>query len=100
MTDRARNWIATADAGELPERSWSGPVSVDILLTVAELEGIDPAELPPLRDVIDVDAIDALFDSGDRGTSRGPGHVSFRYMEYSITVYHDGEFVVRPLVDP
>lgn len=99
MTDRSRHWIATADASGVPNGSWDGPVSVDVLTAVADLEGVNPADLPPLRDVVDVDAIDALFDSRDDAASRGPGYVSFRYEGYSITIYHDGEFVVRAITE-
>lgn len=95
MTDRSRHWIATADASGIPNGPWDGPVGVDVLTAVADLESVHPADSPPLRAVVDVDAIDALFNSRDNAASRGPGHVSFQYERYSITIYHDAEFVVR-----
>lgn len=60
-------------------------LSEAILQEVAECEEVPPEELnPPLYDVIDPDAIDAIFQ-GDTG------HVSFEHQGYFVTVSHSGD---------
>jgi len=36
-----------------------------IVLELSEVTGIDPLDLPPLYDAVDVDAMQQLFDRGD-----------------------------------
>lgn len=51
-----------------------------VLAAVADRADADPADLPPLYDAIDPDALDALFGEGR------PGRVSFPYAGYEVTV--------------
>lgn len=65
------------------------PLSQAIIAAVAEEEGVDPTELPPLYRVIDTDALDSLFRT-DRESGRSEGRVVFPYRGYEITVYSTG----------
>lgn len=64
-------------------------ITTKITETVAEAEGIDPIDLPPLYSVVDPDALEALFqprtELGDP-TAR----VVFTYNGYEVTVDADG----------
>lgn len=69
-------------------RSRSRP-STSVIEAVAEAKGVAAVDLPPLHDVVDPDALDALFD--DRFT----GTVAFRYEDRRVTVYADGEVSIE-----
>ncbi|MFC7018883.1 MULTISPECIES: HalOD1 output domain-containing protein [Haloarcula] len=56
---------------------------------VAEAAGTAPTALPSLTDVVDPDALDALF-AGDRAN----GEVTFRYAGYRVTVSADRRVTV------
>lgn len=72
---------------------------VAITKTIAAKRGVDPMDLPPLNDYVDVDALASLFPTGtDSETSYG--HVRFETANYEVCVYHDGTFDVRPLDEP
>ncbi|SFC40622.1 hypothetical protein SAMN05444422_10814 [Halobiforma haloterrestris] len=64
-----------------------------IVTAVATLEDADPAELPPLFDAVDPDALTAVFSTTESGTTR-TGRVEFPYAGYRITVEFDDEPVV------
>lgn len=51
-----------------------------IILGIAERKDVDQADLPPLYDVVDPDALDAIVD--DENSCR----VSFEYAGYEVTV--------------
>lgn len=75
--------------------SSSSPVTTVVEL-VADREGTDPMELrPPLYDVIDPEALNALFAPTSRGRLRESGQVSFEYLGYDVTVRGDGDVSVR-----
>lgn len=74
------------------------PVSVKVVREVADREGTDPTELrPPLHAVVDTDALDALFRSGE-GTTRTEGTVEFTYKGYPVTVDSSGTVTVTEQV--
>lgn len=64
-----------------------------IVTAVAALEDTDPAELPPLFDAVDPDALTAVFSTTGSGTIR-TGRVEFPYAGYWITVEFDDGAVV------
>lgn len=53
---------------------------------VAEKEGIDPLELPPVYEVIDVTALNRLISSADDSVE-----VEFTYTGHEVTVSGNGE---------
>lgn len=65
-----------------------------IIKAVAAATETAPAELPPLADAVDPDALDALF--AGRQTS---GRVSFLYADRSVTIATDGTVTVSPSGD-
>jgi hypothetical protein len=73
------------------------PASTRVVRAVAEREGIDPVRLdPPLHDVVDPDALDALF--AGRATA---GVVEFTYRGHAVRVDGDGGVQVgEPERDP
>lgn len=67
--------------------------SLAIIEFISGLEETDPIELtPPLHDVIDPDAIDALFDSFNE-SPQAQKSLSFTYQGYEVTVRNDGQVV-------
>jgi len=73
---------------------------------VAARERVDPVELPPLYDVVDTDALNALFDRGDddradeRNTNEGSAdrlRVTLQYQGYDVDI-RDGQVEVAPMV--
>ncbi|MDS0477048.1 HalOD1 output domain-containing protein [Natrinema sp. 1APR25-10V2] len=58
-------------------------VSLSVVQQVAARENVDPVELtPPLHDVIETDALDALFSTSDGSD----GELVFRYLGYTVRV--------------
>lgn len=64
-------------------------LSEAVVKAVAREEGVDAENLEPLYEVIDGDALDALF----RG---GQGQVTFRYAGYEVTVDQLGTVSLTP----
>ena len=59
--------------------------SMSVVEAVAQQSGVDATELPPLHDVVDPDALDALFRSTGRNPERDV-QVSFDYDRYTVTI--------------
>ncbi|SEW14210.1 HalOD1 output domain-containing protein [Natrinema salifodinae] len=65
-------------------------VSIRVVETVAAADGIDPLDVsPPLHDVIDPSALDALFEPTQAGHRPG-GTVTFAYRGHWVRVESDG----------
>jgi hypothetical protein len=61
------------------------PLSRAVVEAVAARDGIDPVDVEtPLYEVVDPDALDALFDGR-------AGEVTFEYSGYRVTVTESGE---------
>lgn len=77
-------------------RSPSGPaiepLAVAVVEAVAERAGVDATDLDrPLYDVIDPDALEALFPRDASGRPECRGHVSFPYGDLLVEVTSDRE---------
>lgn len=77
-------------------------VSFDVIAAVAEREGVDPLDLEPpeyeaLYDVINPEALDALFATRENGQQRPTGRVEFPFCGYRVVVTSDGEVEVSDL---
>ena len=73
------------------------PVSTAVVRAVAALEDREPDSLRPLADVLDPEALDALFETKPDGKPRAGGHLSFVYSTCRVTV-DNGEYLsVQPL---
>lgn len=69
-------------------------LSTGIVETVAEAVGVDPTGLrTPLYEVLDPDALDALFRTAD-------GAVTFEYLDYEVTAHATGEIDLELLQRP
>ena len=91
-------------SGESPGRDrvtaefdWAGdrPASIVVLETLAEAADRDVESFEPLYDVIDVDALDALFQPRESGQTRGEGRVSFQVEDYFVSLHSDGLIAVE-----
>jgi len=91
-TDTARV-VRSREGDEAPSES--------VIRAVSEATGTDPLQMPRLGDVVDPDALDALFlaDSSwtdDSRDSTPAGTVTFRFSGCDVTVHADGRTVVSP----
>lgn len=57
-----------------------------VIDAVTAVSGDDPTEIPPLYDVIDPDALDALFPADDERTTDSERRVEFTYDGYRVIV--------------
>jgi hypothetical protein len=78
----------------------SESASSRVVVAVAEATGTDPAELPPLYEVIDPDALDAVFGAGVDGTGgdrqwEDDRELRFSYAGREVSVRSD-EVTVGP----
>ncbi|ELY36495.1 HalOD1 output domain-containing protein [Natronorubrum tibetense] len=81
------------------DRPASPSVTETIVDAVSEAEDCDPLTLPPLWNVIDPEALDALFEPTRGGQPRA-GRVSFAYVGYEITVDVTTETTVTVSIEP
>lgn len=74
------------------------PLAVAVVEAVAERAGVDATDLDrPLYDVIDPDALEALFPRDASGRPGCRGHVSFAYGDVQVEVTSDRQVrVVGP----
>lgn len=70
------------------------PISTIVIRSVASLKGVKPTDIEPLHDVIDPDALNALFQPGSEEFSERRASVSFPLEGYEVTVYAEGEIVI------
>ncbi|MEF8780609.1 MAG: HalOD1 output domain-containing protein [Haloferacaceae archaeon] len=75
------------------------PVSTAVVCAVSAVEGRDPQSLRPLSEVLDPDALDALFGSRGDGISRLGGRLTFVYSRCRVTV-DNGEYLTLYPIDP
>jgi hypothetical protein len=64
--------------------------SAVVVKAVAAVDDRGVGELDPLFDVVDPEALDALFEPTRRGGQRDAGTVAFPYHGYEIRVRADG----------
>ena len=85
---------------EMPAAARSQPLSTEIVVKVAEQEGVDPCELDqPLYNVVNPDSLEALFAPTSNAAVRADGYLEFTYYGYDITVKSDGHVDVSPSED-
>lgn len=73
------------------------PVSTAVVRAVSAVEGRDPQSLPPLVDVLNTDALDALFAPRYDGSARTGGRLSFVYSNCRLTVDNGEYLTLHPL---
>lgn len=57
---------------------------------LATAEGIDQADLDPIFNSVEPDALDAIFQNLSNGPARDEGKVEFTHEGYTVTVHADG----------
>lgn len=87
---------AEADA-YYAEHDWDGDTSLSVTLVaaLAEIADADPTDLEPLGTYIDPDALDGLFRPRPGSQRTDAGRLELTFDGYRVTVYADGEIVVR-----
>lgn len=68
-----------------------------VIAAVADAANVDPAEMDPLADFVDPDALDALFADRYDGTPRIGGSTRFPFSGYEVSVT-DGQYVTLSAV--
>lgn len=71
-------------------------LSTLVVHALADVEGIDPAEIEPLNDVVDPDAMDDIFRPNRDGTPREGGQLSFAISGHRVVVHSVGRIEVVP----
>ena len=71
-------------------------VSEELLLAVAAVTDTDPAELDVLADVVDPEALDAIFPADDGDPFDVAGSVTFDYEGCRIQIRRDGTITITP----
>lgn len=74
-------------------------ISMAVVRAVSAIEGKEPCSIGPLAEVIDPDALDALFARRPNGKPRIGGRISFVYSQSHVTV-EAGEYLSVELVGP
>lgn len=69
----------------------------EVVLAVADAKGVSPVALPPLNDVLDPDAFDAIINSFDEEAPWDHGRVTFTYSGYTVVVNGDREVSITEL---
>ena len=83
---------------EAERRAGAESFSYTVVESVARHKGTEEIELdPPLYEVLDPDALDALFTG--RGETRCPGRISFEYSGCTVTVSSTGHVLVEDAED-
>lgn len=65
-----------------------------IVFAVAAVTGKPPAEVEPLYNVIDPDALSVLFSPISDENPRSDGAVSFTFEDQAVTVHASGEIII------
>lgn len=86
--------MVDSDARRQPDRQLRP--SQRVIAEIAQQNAVAPTDLPPLHDVIDPDALDALFEPTP-DTGRMTGEVSFEYGGYDVIVYAHGYVDTTPI---
>ena len=72
-------------------------VSTAVVRAVSAVEGREPGSIGPLADVLDPDALDALFESRDTDQPRIGGRLSFVFSGCRVTVENGEYLTIEPL---
>ena len=69
-------------------------VSDEVVSAVAAEKGVDPMELTPLYEVVDPDALDAIYRSDGFGRAGPPVRVEFTYSGCDVVIDGDASVTV------
>lgn len=74
-------------------------VSTAVIRAVSAARGLERCTLRPLADVLDPDALNALFDAKADGTTRVGGRLDFVYAACRVTVDNGEYLTLEPVGD-
>lgn len=77
---------ATERGADEPATSPEPSVSMRVIRNVAEVDDVDPVELPPLYEVVDADLLDGLVASTPDRADAPSLSVTFEYCGYTVTI--------------
>lgn len=97
MTENNRETAVERGEQNREQAEWTHdlPPSIAVVEAVARSRNCDPRELESLDDIVDTDALNALFTPRYDGSPRGSGSLSFPYEQRDVTVFSDGRIVVE-----
>jgi len=70
-------------------------MTVAVAEAVSSFEDCDPTALPPLHDVVDTDALNAMFDTERAVSDDRSCGVSFWFSDSHVTIENVGRIVVE-----
>jgi len=70
-------------------------IIVAVVEAVSSFENSSPTSLPPLYDVVDTDALNALFETGSDATSDHGVSISFVFSDSHVTIESGEQIVVE-----
>lgn len=70
-----------------------------VVTAVATAADTDPLELPPLRSVLDPDALNGFFASSTYERDHDESAITFEYADHVVTVNGHGTVLVEPSED-
>lgn len=71
-------------------------LSTVLVQALADVKGVDPIEIPRLNDVVDPDAMNAIFRAKPDGTPREGGRLAFTLSGAEVVVHGDGRIQITP----
>jgi len=81
--------------------SMRSSTSVFVAKQMAKYKKTSPEELTPLAEVVDADAVDALFGgSGQRESTFDEGELTFRWEDTLVTIRTDSTVEIKPVPEP
>ena len=101
MSDDNRNarsslkYDAATDTYRVEYSDGTDPPSSVVVESIASITDRDRFDLDPLYQVVDPDALDALFEPRVDGCHRGEGEVTFAYHGYEVAVRSYGVIAIQ-----
>lgn len=97
MSEDTMTEVSTTPTNATVERmAGADGVSIAVVEAVATAKGVDPVEIEPLYNVVDPDALDAIFRMHADGTPRANGRLTFTMESCEVVVHSTGRVVVTP----
>lgn len=78
------------------EWTGDGSLSVTLITALADVTDTDPMSMEPLGSYVNPGALNALFETRDENQSPTSGRLELPINDYHVTIYADGEIVIRP----
>ena len=94
--EEAADYDSATDTYRVSFDATSHSLNESIISTVAAVSGTEPMELPPLYDVLDPDALEALIELNAARPAESDIHVTFTFNGYTVTVHTYGIIAVQP----